>query len=220
MHWLLHFFLNRGEIFRDLVFFGLPCFGVLCAAILRRRLQRNRRIRLTPGRTQADGGLGLRLPPSPSGSAFFGCCLFLIPRSTMSSATCWRVTRSPTAGSPILPTPCGSSSTPFMSTSTLLTCRSIRRAGHGARLGPASRQSLDWRAAQRRRDVRRILWMLQGWLPPRWALVGGVLAMFKVAHFHLLDEQLSGRIRGRDRRRSRGWRFAAHSSLAGNRGTR
>ena len=28
-----------------------------------------------------------------------------------------------------------------------------------------------------------VLWMLQGWLPPRWALVGAVLAMFKVAIF-------------------------------------
>jgi hypothetical protein len=26
-----------------------------------------------------------------------------------------------------------------------------------------------------------VLWMLQGWLPPRWALVGGVLVMFKLA---------------------------------------
>jgi len=28
-----------------------------------------------------------------------------------------------------------------------------------------------------------VLWMLQGWLPPRWALLGGVLVMFKIALF-------------------------------------
>ncbi len=28
-----------------------------------------------------------------------------------------------------------------------------------------------------------VLWMLQGWLPPKWALLGGVLIMFKVAVF-------------------------------------
>jgi hypothetical protein len=28
-----------------------------------------------------------------------------------------------------------------------------------------------------------VVWMLQGWLPPKWALLGGVLAMFRVAIF-------------------------------------
>jgi len=28
-----------------------------------------------------------------------------------------------------------------------------------------------------------VLWMLQGWLPPQWALLGGVLVMFKIAIF-------------------------------------
>jgi hypothetical protein len=38
-----------------------------------------------------------------------------------------------------------------------------------------------------------ILWMLQGWLPPKWALVGGILAMFKVAIFsYWMNSYLGG----------------------------
>lgn len=38
-----------------------------------------------------------------------------------------------------------------------------------------------------------VLWMLQGWLPPCWALLGGVLAMFKVAVFsYWMNSYLGG----------------------------
>ncbi|MGC2108190.1 MAG: hypothetical protein WA655_01650 [Candidatus Korobacteraceae bacterium] len=38
-----------------------------------------------------------------------------------------------------------------------------------------------------------VLWMLQGWLPPRWALLGAVLMMFKVAIFsYWMNSYLGG----------------------------
>jgi len=59
-----------------------------------------------------------------------------------------------------------------------------------------------------------VLWMLQGWVPPSWALVGGVLVVLRVAIFQLLDEQLLGRSRPSNRRSARCWGLTTHRAFA------
>ncbi len=63
----------------------------------------------------------------------------------------------------------------------LPTYSSIYPPAQGAhpRYRSIARQSLDRRPAQHRRDVFRLAWMLQAWMPSRWALLGGVLAAIK-----------------------------------------
>ena len=46
-------------------------------------------------------------------------------------------------------------------------------------------------------------WMLQAWMPPRWALVGAILSRLAPGHSQLLDEYLLVRVRGRVGRSAR-----------------
>ena len=175
---------------------GLRHFRVLCAANRRPRLQCSRRIWFAPGRTQMDGSFrGCALPPSPSGSA--SCGFFPVPYPQIHDEFSYLLAGDTFAH--------GRLTNPTHPMWLLLRHLSREPAphlhvevsagtGNGARPRPASRQSLDWSAAQwRRRCAARCLWMLQGWLPPRWALVGAILVMFKVAIFsYWMNSYLGG----------------------------
>jgi len=50
-----------------------------------------------------------------------------------------------------------------------------------------------------------ILWMLQGWMPARWALLGSIIIFLRLGIFQLLDRQLLGRSSAGDRWRTCDW---------------
>ena len=54
-----------------------------------------------------------------------------------------------------------------------------------------------------------LVWMLQGWLPRRWALLGGVIAVLRLGLFQLLDQHLPCRGSA-----ERAWRSAGAGQLA------
>ena len=57
-----------------------------------------------------------------------------------------------------------------------------------------------------------ICWMLQAWLPPGWALLGGMLAVLRLGLFSYWVDSYDGRRNRSHRRRTRIGRASAHSA--------
>ena len=56
------------------------------------------------------------------------------------------------------------------------------RRSHGSRR--ATRRPLDWVLLSMAGMVMAVTWMLQGWVPPPWALLGGVLVLARLGLFN------------------------------------
>src|SRR5271157_3152382 len=184
MRWLLHFFFSRGEILRDLVFFAclvlvcfVPRFADRTFSAIEEFGSRLAERKLIAVFAIALATIVIRLSffwllpvPYPQVHDEFS---YLLAGDTFVHG---RLTNPPHPMSLYLDT---------FNVNQHPTYMSKYPPGQGLALALGQVLSNPWIGVllSGAAMCAAALWMLQGWLPPRWALVGGVLVMFKIALF-------------------------------------